>query len=209
MKERRIFSLGCLIMSVIAAPVSAQQKITPNAYYPTKDGTRWIYKTTAGDRTARIEARIVTHEAIGGVMCVKMQAATLVKNDVRTRIQNEHVHVSEKGAFRYAANNNNLTPPLQFLAFPPKKGTTWKINSRSLGLEMKGTFKIEEQQITVPAGKFKAIVCRSEDFTIDGKNVPHTYYFASGVGLIKQEVEYGGQTVDLELEKFVAAKKSP
>lgn len=206
MQKRIRLAFGCFTLCVLTSAVHAQQPLKSSEYFPTKIGTRWIYKTTAGNETARIEVRIVEKEAIAGTMCVKLEAATLVKNNVRTRIQNEHVHVSEKGAFRYAANNNNLTPPLQFLSFPAKKGESWNVASRSLGLELKGTFKIEEEEITVPAGKFKAVVCRVENFTIDGKKVPHTYYFASGIGLIKQVVEYGGQTVVLELEKFEAAK---
>lgn len=209
MQKRIWLAFVCFTLCVLPATVHAQKPLKSNEYYPTKLGTRWIYKTTAGNQTARIEVRIVEKEAIGGTMCVKIEAATLVNKKERTRIQTEHIHVSEKGVFRYAANSNNLTPPLQFLSFPAKKGESWNVASRSLGLELKGTFKIEEEEVTVPAGTFKAIVCRADNFTSDGKILPQTYYFASGVGLIKHVVEYGGQTVILELEKFEAAKKSP
>lgn len=59
--------------------------------------------------------------------------------------------------------------------------------------------------MAVPAGKYANVITSgSEDLDANGQKVGFTYYFAKGVGMVKQVIDLGGQKVTTEPEKFVS-----
>lgn len=195
----------CLVLS-LSAVASAQEKKKPagkspgtSEYFPLELGTTWVYKTNEG----KVTTEITKHEEIGRKMCARLEATT-----ADNKKTSEYLRATKDGVYRHQASDQNITPPLRFLKLPFKDGDSWTIESKVLGKTLKGTFKVTTaDEITVLGKSYdNVIVCTSDDFTVDGQKLTHKYYFAKGIGIIKQVVNFAGQEITLELEKFTRGK---
>jgi hypothetical protein len=92
------------------------------------------------------------------------------------------------------------------LKLPPKKGETWKVDSTSDGKTFRGSFKIEEKEIKVPAGSFKTVQIVSTDLEVNALKTNITTFYAEKVGMVRQIIESGNAKTEIELEKFEAGK---
>jgi hypothetical protein len=98
-------------------------------------------------------------------------------------------------------------PPILILKLPPKKGESFSVDSKAGGKNYKGVFKIAEEDVTVPAGTYKgAVRVTSQDLEADGLRPTITTWYAEKVGMVKQVIAEGGQTITIELEKFTPGK---
>ena len=69
------------------------------------------------------------------------------------------------------------------------------------------TCKCDEEEIEVPAGKFKTVKVVSDAEVVGaGIIVSTTYWFAQGVGVVKQHVNINSMQFTLLLEKFEEGK---
>lgn len=195
-----VVTLGLLLVFGSASLASAQEKPVGSPYYPSRVGSKWVYESPSGKTVTRVTA----HEKIGGADCARVEAA-----GPRDRRTVEYVRAADDGLYRHAADGQMINPPVRFLKLPPTPGDTWTVDSKTLGVELKGTYEIDEEEIEVPAGRFKAIVVRSDDFSVSEQKVPHTYWFAEGVGMVRQVVEFGGTRLTLELESFELPPRGP
>lgn len=189
--------LTLVLLSAAADSSLAQGKssVGNSEYFPLAVNTRWEYVTSKG---SRITTQVIKHEEIGNVMCARIEAKL-----GETKKSSEYVRVGEDGVYRHQASDQLIDPPLRFLALPFKEGTTWKVESKTLGLTVQGTFSMKKGSIKVQGTDYPdVLICNSDDFKIADKNVKQTYWFAKGVGLVKQEVKFGGQTMTLELERY-------
>ncbi|GAB4147559.1 MAG: hypothetical protein Tsb009_20840 [Planctomycetaceae bacterium] len=202
----RFYAGRCLPMLLVLAVSSATfgqdaKTVGSSEYFPLAEGTQWEYVTKSG----KIVTQVVKHEEIEGLMCARIEA-TLANN----KKSSEYVRITKDGIYRIQASDRTITPPLRFLMLPVKVGATWQVESKTLGLTIKGTFKVSKGTVKVPAGEFQdVIICTSDDFMIADKKVPHTYWFAKGVGIVKQVVKFGNQEMVLELEKFTPGNNVP
>jgi hypothetical protein len=202
------------LLLVAAAALSAQDKLAETPYYPLQVGTTWHYKS--GDRKFTI--RVVKHEKVGGVLCARLE----VVRDGKV-VASEHLAVTDEGVYRHsqtasgvgqfdsksgegAGKEEKPEPPILVLKLPPKKGDSWRVDSKADGKVFRGGFKIDEKEIKVPAGTYQAIRVTSEDLETNGLRSVLTTYFARGVGMVKQVIQVGDVTADIELEKFEAGK---
>ncbi len=193
--------LGLMVLSAVASTAMAQDAKTlgKSEYFPLAVGTSWEYKTSEG----KVVSQIVKHEEIGGVMCARLEATT-----TDNKKTSEYLRITNDGVYRVQANDQNITPPLRFLKLPLKSGDKWQVESKVLGKTLKGEFVVSTGEVNVPAGKYSdVIICKADDFTVDGQNLSHTYYFAKGVGIVKQVIKFAGQEITLELEKFTPGSK--
>ena len=199
----RVVWLGSLAFLVLGTGlVSAQDKkaLVSSEYYPLEVNARWEYVTTAGKK---ITTQVVKHEEIGGVMCARIEA-TLANN----KKSSEYIRATKEGVFRHQASDQAISPPLRFLKLPFEEGQTWKVESKTLGLAITGTFAVEKGTVTVLGKEYKdVLICKSTDFTIAGKKIPHTYWFAKNIGMVKQVVNFGGQEMKLELKEYTPGTK--
>ena len=193
----------CILLS--AATASHAQKKNPKTtgpgvsdYYPLAKNTKWEYKTSEG----KVTIQVMKWEEIGGKMC-----AQLVATDSDNKKTTEYIKITSDGIYRVQASGQNISPPLRFLMLPANKDDEWKVDSKVLGKTLAGTFKTSVVgELTVLGTKYENVISsRSDDFTVDGQKVSHTYYFAKGVGIVKQVVTFAGQEITLELEKFTPA----
>jgi hypothetical protein len=198
-------SLVCPILLVAAAVLSAQDKLAETPYYPLQVGTTWHYK--AGD--GKFTVRVTKHEKVGNVLCARLE----VRRDGKV-VGWQHLAATTDGVYRHDLTDQHTDkavtqtpkPPILVLKLPPKKGDTWKVDSKANGQAFRGTFKIDEQKIKVPAGEYQAIRVTSQDLEASGLKPVLTTYYASGVGMVKQVIQEGSATREIELEKFEAGK---
>ncbi len=209
-----------IVLCVPTPHSTGQEKLKETPFYPLQVGTTWHYRL--GE--SKITVRVVKHEKVGDVLCALLESKREGKVGGR-----EHLAVKDQGVYRYDVSSffnsdtprlktkageefrtETLKPPMLVLKLPPKIGDVWKVASQGEVEVFRGNFKVdEEQEITVPAGKFKAFRVIGQD--VEGtalKPAPViTTYYAQGVGMVKQLIDIGDAKAEIVLEKFEAAGK--
>jgi hypothetical protein len=178
----------------------ADEKSNETPYYPLKVGSTWTYKFSNSEE--RLTIRVARHEKIGNLDCAVMEASA--RGMVTA---SEYVAVQADGVYRVKGSKGEMvTPPFPFFKLPPKKGDTWTISSKAGTIEIRGKGSTDdEKEVQVPAGKYKAWVVNN-DLEVGSQRISTTYYFASGVGMIKQTVRIQGMDMGFELEKYEEGK---
>lgn len=210
-------SLACLLFSLAAVELTAQEKLKEASFYPLKVGTTWHYRT--GE--SKFTIRVARHEKVGDTLCALLE--TMRDGKV---VGSEHLAVSGDGVYRHdltypqlqsdpndknkrvkTAVKQTLKPPILVLKLPPKNGDSWKVDSKGGGRNFRGSFQIAEQEITVPAGTYKTFRVASQDLEVNSLKANITTFFAQGVGMVKQIIEMGNAKIEIELEKIDAGGK--
>ncbi|MHB1423684.1 MAG: hypothetical protein ACYC3I_10920 [Gemmataceae bacterium] len=200
-----VFLSGFLGGLGVLAVGAAQDKLKETSYYPLQVGATWHYRAGAGKFTMRV----ARHEKVGDTLCALLET----KRDGKV-VGSEHLAVTADGVYRHdltAAGAKSVTqtlkPPMLLLKLPPKKGDGWKIDSKGDGKNFRGGFQVSEQEITVPAGKYKTFRVASQDLEVNALKPSITTFFAEGVGMVKQIIEVGDAKVEIELDKYEAGGK--
>ena len=211
----------CPVLLFLTAQLLAQDKLKETPYYPLQVGTTWHYRCGDG----KFSVRVVKHEKVGDTLCALLEST----RDGKV-VGSEHLAVAADGVYRHDLTNYILPkrnaqvggktvpveqtvketpkPPLLVLKLPPKKGDGWKIDSKGDGKAFQGGFKVDEQEVTVPAGTYKRTFrVISQDLEVNSLKPIITTYYAEGVGMVKQEIEVGDAKAAIELEKFEAGGK--
>jgi hypothetical protein len=196
----RVLLLIPVLLACAGLTRAADEKTLTTPYYPLTVGNTWTYRV--GEN--HFSLKVAKMEEVGDKKKAKAARVELIVNGKPTSF--EHIGVTADALVRYTFEGKNADPPIPFLKLPPKKGTTWNVESRVDGQLLKGTFTEGEEEITVPAGKFKAITVTGKDIEVNGVKMNLTYYFAEKVGMVKQVIEYAGQKAVIELEQFEPAK---
>jgi hypothetical protein len=185
-------SLGAL--PVLAGGADDPSKPEPS-YYPLTVGNVWNYKTDDGKSTWKV----ISQEKVDGQNCARIEVSFAGKPSCF-----EHIAVKPDGIYRYSFNGIRSEKPVLLLKLPPKKGDSWTVEVKASGEMLKGTFKVDEEEVKVPAGTFKAFaVTFKQDTTVTGAvTVGCTYWFAADVGIVKLENKVGNQLTTMVLEKF-------
>jgi hypothetical protein len=216
MKPLRRGLLVCSLLLAAAVELAAQEKLTETPYYPLQVGATWHYRVGDGKFTIRV----VKHEKVGDTLCALLET----KRDGKV-VGSEHLAVAAGGVYRHDLTTvlpkpdpndkaktialpvtQTIKPPILVLKLPPKKDEVWKVDSKSDGQTFRGEFRIDEQEITVPAGKYKTFRVRSQDLEVNALKATITTHFAEGVGMVKQVIEIGDVKTVIELEKFSVAR---
>jgi hypothetical protein len=206
----------CLLSSIAAAELAAQDKLKETAYYPLNVGTTWHYRS--GE--SKFTIRVARHEKVGETPCALLETT----RDGKV-VGSEHLVVLNDGVYRLDLTfpqvqsdpkdiaktaktlvSQSLKPPICILKLPPKKGDSWKVDSKGDGKTFRGSFQVEEQEITVPAGTYKAFRIASQDLEVNSLKAIITTFYADGVGMVKQIIEIGEAKIEIELEKFTLAR---
>jgi len=188
-----------MVLALGTAGRTADDKPPQSPYYPLAVGNTWYYKI--GE--VKFSMKVTKYEEINKQMCARVEMS------VSDKVQAvEHVFVKDDGVYRAAFENKQADPPVKFLKLPPKAGETWDVNSKIGAEQLKGTFKSGDMaELTVSGTKYTNVyTSASDNLDANGTKIAFTYYFAKDVGMIKQTVKIAGQEVNIELEKFEAAK---
>jgi hypothetical protein len=194
---RRAIAVVGLVF-VLAGFAVAQGKVTSSEYYPLEVGTTWIYK--AKDKSYTV--KVAKHEKVGDVMCARIEVS------VGDKVTNtEHISVEKDGVYRHSIGEKTFKPAVCILKLPVKKGDTWKVDSKAGEEPVKFEYTADEEEIQVPAGKYKAIVTKTSEFeSAPGTKARITVWYAKGVGMVKTAMKDGTREGTLELEKFTPGK---
>ncbi|MSR55338.1 MAG: hypothetical protein EXS09_18945 [Gemmataceae bacterium] len=199
MKRLAGFSFLAVLVCSVAAPSQEAAVPTAHPYYPLKSGSEWTYKVQGGP----IKVKVVGIEKVaGGLNGFKLETSAASKVSAT-----EVVAVTAEGVQRF--NVNGLTPdaPILFLPTDLDKTKEWNIGTKVSGQELKGTFKIDKESVTVPLGTYKdAIHVKGLDMTIGAAKTTIEYWFAKDVGIVKLKFSLGSQDATLELEGYTAGK---
>jgi hypothetical protein len=191
---RNVLGLVALVLVMPASQAAAQD------YMPLKVGNKWTYKVEFSGQNLNITQKVTKIEKKGDVDVASIESDVMGMNIV------EQTSSSAKGVFRYSFNGIPVDPPIQALKLPFKKGETWEAEVNIMGQKLKATMKAEgEEEVTVPAGKHKAILV-SMEMDVMGQAVKAKSWFADKVGIVKQTFELGGVAGTSELEKVELAK---
>ncbi len=205
---RTTLLLGVLIFLATAASEAQDAKKDdkkpsphPN-YYPLDKGNAWHYKVTANGQNASIVTRIAKIEELNKQMLARLESPNVAMT--------EHLLQNDEGVFRVRFNGLEVTPKFRLIHYPAKVGAKW--HGEFTVEKDKGKHKYrgeiqKEEEVDVPAGKFKTIKVYIE-LEENGNKVKTTYWFARDVGFVKQTFDSPGISVLLELEK-TEPKKLP
>ena len=194
-------------LALSCQPLATAQEKTQDSksYYPLKVGNKWTYQIES-DAVAKGSSKLMNQiakiEKIDGVSLSRLE--TTAKGKV---VASEHLSITDKGIFRNRYNGTEVSSPICMLKFPIKKGSTWKVESKVGEEKLSVSCKSDEEEIEVPAGKFKTVkVVMDAEVVGAGIIVSTTYWFSQGVGVVKQHVNINSMQFTLLLEKFEEGK---
>jgi hypothetical protein len=187
-----------LVAASLAAPVP---KVVPVYHFPTTVGAKRVYETTRDEKVlCEVTEVVAAAEAKGDGFVVTVEGV-----DSPGGGWTQVFVVTAKGvSFQLDAE----AEPEPVFKVGLKAGDTWKVEHsgprKGLGTS---TFTVgKEEEVEVPAGKFKAIPVTRE-LPLDGRPGSKTItWYAPGVGVVKKETDTlggGGVTV---LKSFTPAK---
>ncbi|MCX7666771.1 MAG: hypothetical protein N2112_14645 [Gemmataceae bacterium] len=179
--------------------LSAQESVNATEIYPLAIGHKWTYRIVGQED--RFVVTVKSKEKVGNQMCFRVEAS--IKDKV---LAVEQVAIKGNGVYRYKMDEDELVPPILLIKNPSKQNETWKqdykLGKKAASVTLHSSF----EGVTVPAGKYLALVINC-DVTEGDTKAKTTLWFAPKVGLVKQTYEVGKNILTLELEKFEPAGK--
>ena len=182
-----------------AAPPPAAAPAAPTGdYYPLKAGTKWVYKV--GE--VLVTVKVAGDEKGGGT------ALETLVND--KKVATEVIQMTPEAIVRNKINSSEIKPAVAILKLTggkATKGDKWTVNSTIQGQTVKGDFTTTDDKAAVEVNgqKYTAVAVEGE-FDIAGTKTSVKYYFAPGVGIVKQSYSIQGNEAVLELKEFTPGK---
>ena len=202
-RHLRLTPLFGLLLLLSAEHASAQEGAgaTANNYYPLQAGNEWTFKVTVGGNSVTAISRIAKIEKIDDLSLSRLEASI---ND--KIIATEHLNQTKEGIFRHRNNGQEITPPICLLKYPVKAGAKWE-GPITVGKDA-GKYAAEatEEEVEVPAGKFKALKVAIA-LESNKQKINTTYWFVKDLGFVKQTVVTAQLNILMELEKSSLAKQ--
>lgn len=190
--------LSVLASAAVPAPGPKETSVIPD-YYPTIVGTSLVYDLDNGNSELALRIVAVDEKSAEKVVTVEQRGAT-------RWLAFERISISEKG-LREVEHSGQASEPWYLLKFPIKTGDKWDVEwSKKPGIDgKKGTVTvIGEEEVTVPAGKFKAVKVERVYTEENGKALDKPFkvsvWFAKGIGRVKVVPTEGSK---LALKSFV------
>ena len=192
--------------AVLVCVLSVRAEDKPEAkldLFPLSKGMKWEYEVSVAGQTKDVvqEVTKVTPGKKGE------RAIATLTTKIETQIITEDMSTDDKAIYRHAFNGVTLETPLTIVKYPFKAGSTWKETIKIGQEEALAKFDTSKsEEVKVAAGKYTAYPVIMEMETM-GHKVSSKIWYADGVGMVKQEVDFGGMKITMELKKFTKAKK--
>lgn len=165
------------VLILLCGELSAQED-----FIPMKKGRKWVYKQ--GD--SEFVQTVTASEKVGGVECF------VLESDLKEQKECMWLSASADGMWLYRIRSgdstSDLPKPAQLLKYPLKQGDRWdaRIPSGEVAIE----YQFEnggQEEVEVLAGKYSAWVIKMKG-TAAGQEFAGAYWYAKGVGLVKQKI---------------------
>ena len=183
--SRVLAALILVPLLAVAAPVTKTK--APTYYYPTREGDTLVYETRFGDAVGKHTMVVKKVENADGRLVV-----TIARELAADRTIESTVEVSAAGVYRRVADRD----PTPVLKLPAKVGASWSPALNALvGAQAKTSISYTvgalDEQVEVPAGKFKCIRLDGT-LNVSDRTLKTTAWHAPGVGLVKSVQDNGG-----------------
>jgi hypothetical protein len=196
-----------LLLSFSAGRAQDKEKLVDSPFYPLAVGNSWTYKTGDGNK---FTTKVTAHEKVGDFLCARVVLLTDNKQqgyELLGVVKDRAKEGLEDGLYRFVFDGVKPDKPILLLKLPPKANDKWTTESKALNETLKGTFKVAEEEVKVPAGTFKAFTVSTDDLDANGLKISSATSYAADKGMVKQVIKIGTNTTTVELEKFEPAKK--
>lgn len=201
-----MFRLSALVLlaasAALAAPVPKEGKKN-ELYFPTAVGAKKVMQMKAGDTTREMTEVVTKVEEKDGVYTVTTET------DQGNGVTLTNVfEVSAKGVAHRGINGQEQKTPAAVVKVGGKPGDTWETEVPGPGrASAKRTYtQGKEEEVTVPAGKYKAVRVDSETTPGAGPASKNSLWYAPGVGVVKSVVKLGNREFNTELKEFTPGK---
>ncbi len=208
MKES--FRIAAAVVIALALGPRGTAQSGSDTLFPTGQGSKWVYSGTAGKSPIETTAEITSSKTVCGVTTV------VVRWDMAGKeTQTETYLVSATGVRRARsgrAGANKIDPPIPVIVYPMTVGKSWKWKgSITLGTgeqapKTDGSADLRvaaKEKVRTGPGEFTAFKV-DLSLTISAgnqsQNIPNSYWFAPGKGLIKQssDIKIGADPTHIE-----------
>jgi hypothetical protein len=205
---RTVAACHAIVLGALVATAAPAPKEKGDLYHPTQVGDKRVYEHKGVGGRARDESsNVITKvERKDDVFIVT------TGREVKGKMRDTGTHeVSDKGVTTTATTFGKLKTPRPVIKLPAKEGDKWEYESEGDGpAGAKSTFTVgKEEEVEVPAGKFKAIRIDAE-LNYDIGNGPTTIktssWYAPKVGLIKMVTNPGTTETVMVLKSFTPGK---
>lgn len=207
MKVLRSVVLGLSV--AVGAAVLAKGFVAENLF-PTGVGSTWSYITHISGQPGPVNqsASVVSAKKNGSTTSVVMSYS---QNGTPVQQETYLVTPTSVSRSRSGANGANvITPPLPVIKYPMTVGKswTWKGNIAMPTGKFDGsaTLKVvSKSKVKTAAKTFDAYEVRLDLKVMAGgssADFVNTYWFAPGVGLVKQSMTVNGQTIEGSVSKY-------
>ena len=203
----KLLATGLATLVLVSAAVANKPKPTKPAgdYFPLRVGDSWTYRNTEeGGYTLKV---INEEPQAGGASRVVIELYTGV-SIIRTFSKSEGwVLFHSENYPEHEGLQVTYDPPKQYLPNPLVAGREWKWSGKDpTQVERQEASRVVGvEQVTVPAGKFRAMKVVTE-VTGGGPAKTLTNWYAEGVGLVKSttdggQIKYGSELTDYSFKK--------
>jgi len=208
--------LALIVAALFAAPAgpAAARPTAGDSYYPLAVGSKWTYTADYADDTVLVH-EVTGMEKVGDVECFVVEHKT-VGSTLGTRLMRKEwlapgpdgllIHKVQRGR-----SELDVEKPFFKIKTVMRKDDEWKGQAKAEENPPQYHSRVEgEEEIEVPAGKFKTwkIHIRIESGT--RHSVEGTEWYAPNVGLVKSDVTIRASGEDFslvsELKKFEPGK---
>jgi hypothetical protein len=206
---RQVFFAAVAVLGLaLAATTAAQDKAISHAYYPLKVGSHWTYAAGKDRVVIQVEKEMPIEFVTGGKL--EKVVGFSLKGSGGPNAPTEQVAVLPDGVYRFTTAGKSLKPPLCILKFRVNDGDTWPVESKTEdGKTIRGEFVAGADTITLMTGgkqvMLKTLTATSKGMNIDGEPMSQKYWFAEGLGMVKQHVTIGKHDITLELREYKPA----
>ncbi len=178
--------------------VTSAQEAPEHPYFPLKIGTKWFY-TTSGQM---FTIEVVKQENVDEVPCLRLEAR-VQQNLVAT----EHLKVDTSGVWRYQINGQKPDKPFPVLmvpisAKPEELNRRWTTNLKIGAESLKGEFRSKRTSFKLGEKEYEDVLQVQAELDVDGQAMKFTFWYARGVGMVRQIVESDGFNMKIELQKM-------
>ena len=211
----RLLFAGLPTLFVFAGFAPAQDSLIQHPFYPLKVGHQWTYRSGKEQVVVQVEKEVpLEFKRDDKAERSEKAVGAQLKITSGSREVTETVAVLSDGVYKFTTAGKTLKPPLRFFKFPldPVKKEEWKIDSKTddgklrQGRFISGTDTLKLAINGKPAEDVDTVTITSADFRGDGQDLAVKFWFARGLGVVRQQVRIGKTEMTLELEQFKAGK---
>jgi len=195
---RRMFGLAIGMVICLGGGLAGLAAPPRGAFYPLEVGDKWTY--VAGPY--ELVEEVTQIDVVDGEKCARVETSMNGK-----RVAYEHLAARPDGIYRVSIAGERVVPPLCFLKYSEGTSMHWTVSSRVSDQEITGEFASEASRVKVPAGEYQTLTVHGTKFESAAGPLELTYYFAPGVGKVKQVISSSGKSAQLELKSYQPAPK--